>query len=363
MRVARRQKGPFLPQFSAHASRFPTTRYQGSKRKLAATILRHLDDIEYHTVLDAFGGTGSVAYAFKAAGKAVTYNDVLAFNHQIGLALIENDSVRLTELQIERIASNPTGGAGGDFIQRTFKNIYFTDEENAWLDAAVARVASLPGGNTRALVWFAVFQAAMAKRPYNLFHRANLYMRTADVRRGFGNKATWDRSFAEHFRAAAAEANEAIIDSGGGCRAMCRDALEIEPGYDLVYVDPPYINRSGVGVDYREFYHFLEGLVRYDEWPGLVDHASKHRRLLPQTDPWSDPAANREMFRRLFDRFRGSTLVVSYRSDGCPTIDELAAMLRRVKRHVRLIDGSRYQYVLSTRRATREVLLVGSGGR
>jgi len=369
---------------------FPTTRYQGSKRKLVAGILDQLGNLEFDTVLDAFGGTGSVAYAFKAAGKAVTYNDLLAFNHQIGLALIENDSIRLSEQQIERIAASETNGTGGDFIRRTFSGIYFTDEENAWLDAAVANVATLEGAEpfpagtfaraeargsggrersslpdgcaryARAIAWFAIFQAAMAKRPYNLFHRANLYMRTAQVRRSFGNKATWDRSFADHFRAAADEANRAVIDSGGRCRAIRRDVLDVEPGFDLVYIDTPYINDSGVGVDYRGFYHFLEGLVRYDEWPTLIDQGSKHRRLLPQPDPWSNPTTCREMFGRLFERFRDSHLVVSYRSDGIPTIEELSRLLRNVKRRVRVIEGERYQYVLSTRRKTREALLIGS---
>jgi len=210
------------------------------------------------------------------------------------------------------------------------------------------------------MAWFAIFQAAMAKRPYNLFHRANLYMRTADVRRGFGNKATWDRSFADHFRAAATEANAAVIDSGGCCRAICKDALDVTPGFDLVYIDPPYVNGSGVGVDYRGFYHFLEGLTRYDEWPGMIDESSKHRRLRPTPDPWGRAATNREMFRRLFDHFRGSQLVVSYRSDGSPSLDELASMLRDVKRRVRVVDGARYQYVLSTKRGTREALLIGT---
>ena len=58
--------------------RFPRTRYQGSKRKLAATIVEQLRDLEFTTVLDAFGGTGAVSHAFKAIGKHVTYNDVLA---------------------------------------------------------------------------------------------------------------------------------------------------------------------------------------------------------------------------------------------------------------------------------------------
>jgi len=352
--------GKTVTSVAAHVNLFPRTRYQGSKRKLAGAILAQLDDLDYVTVLDAFGGTGAVAYAFKQAGKAVTYNDVLAFNHQIGLALIENDSVRLENDRVEAIGVKRRGGSYADFIERTFKGIYFTDEENRWLDVAVGNIRRLERPYERAVAWFALFQAAMAKRPYNLFHRSNLYMRTADVTRSFGNKASWDRSFADHFRAFVAEANKAVIDSAGRCRAICRDALDLEPGYDLVYVDTPYINRTGVGVDYREFYHFLEGMVRYDEWPGMIEYKSKHLRLGRQKDLWSDPRMCRHMFHRLFERFQDSHLVVSYRSDGIPVIDEIAEMLRAVKHHVRVIKGERYQYALSTRRSTRETLLIGT---
>ncbi|MEK7730326.1 MAG: DNA methyltransferase, partial [Planctomycetota bacterium] len=207
--------------------------------------------------------------------------------------------------------------------------------------------------------WFALFQSAMAKRPYNLFHRSNLYMRTADVTRSFGNKATWDRSFQEHFRRFAHEANAAVIDGGGDCHAIYGDALEVGPGFDLVYIDTPYINRAGVGVDYQQFYHFLEGLVRYEEWPALIDDRFKHRPLARVDQPWFDPRRCREMFRKLFARYRSSILVVSYRSDGIPSIDELAIMLRNVKQRVRVIDGPLYQYALSTNSRSREVLLIG----
>lgn len=347
-------------QTRADLSRFPRTRYQGSKRKLAGAILAELRDLEFTTVLDAFGGTGAVSYAFKCAGKQVTYNDILAFNHQIGLALIENNTVRFDDDRISATGIRQAGVEYGNLIERTFEGIYFADEENRWLDIAVGNIRRLTRRYERAIAWFALFQSALVKRPYNLFHRCNLYMRTADVRRSFGNKASWDRSFAEHFGVFAAEANTAVIDSGGKCRAICRDALEVEPDYDLVYVDTPYINRSGVGVDYREFYHFLEGMVRYGEWAGMIDLDSKHRRLIRRRDPWSDADCCHEMFRRLFDRFRDSILVVSYRSDGVPTVDQLVGMLRDVKRHVRVIDGPSYQYALSTNRRTREVLLIGT---
>jgi len=349
-----------LLAFTDPMQRFPRTRYQGSKRKLAGATLKCLHDLEYHSVLDAFGGTGAVAYAFKLAGKAVTYNDLLAFNHQIGTALVENHRVTLDVESARRIGRRDDGVAYPSFVENTFEGVYFTHEENRWLDTAATNIGRIEGRYERAMAWFALCQAAMAKRPYNLFHRRNLYMRMSDVKRSFGNKATWDRSFDAHVLAAVVEANAAVVDTAQPCRAVCSDALEVEGQFDLVYVDTPYIGRGGVGVDYRDFYHFLEGLLHYDQWADMIDRSSKHLRLRREANPWCDAARCGEQFRRLFDRFRGSVLVVSYRSDGTPSIDELTRWLRDVKAKVRVIDATAYQYVLSKNRSSREVLLIGA---
>jgi len=342
----------------AHFNRFPRTRYQGSKRKLVPVILDELSEIPFTTALDAFGGTGSVAYALKCAGKLVTYNDILAFNHQIGLALIENDSVVLSDEKINSIGERESGVTYDDFIERTFEGIYFTAEENCWLDVAVQNIHRLTCPYERAIAWFALFQSAMAKRPYNLFHRRNLYMRLANVKRSFGNKTSWDRPFDVHFKVFAQNANQALIDSSGACRAVCRDALDVEPDYDLVYIDTPYINRAGVGVDYHGFYHFLEGMMAYDRWPELIDYRTKHRRLIPRESPWSRPNSSPELFRALFNHFRNSTLVVSYRSDGTPTVNQLEKLLWSIKTSVRICDAVPHPYALSKNRWSNEVLIV-----
>lgn len=348
------------PDLSVAMKRFPRTRYQGSKRRWAPAIVNELGNLTFQRVLDAFGGTGSVAYAFKVLGESVTYNDVLGFNHQIGLALIENDAEQLPPDWAHRMGAAAPGVRYDDFIARTFKGIYFTDEENAFLDRAAANIPLIENRYARATAWFALFQAAMAKRPYNLFHRKNLYMRQASVRRGFGNKATWDRSFTEHVARYIAEANRAIIDGRGSCRAVQSDVFEIAPAYDLVYLDPPYVNARGVGVDYRDFYHFLEGMIRYQDWPDLLDRSSRNLRLLRAQSPWRDAARIRILFRDLLHHFRTSILAVSYRSDGIPDVSDIAKMMRDFKRRVRIVDSWSCQYALSKNRRSRQVLLIGT---
>ena len=208
------------------------------------------------------------------------------------------------------------------------------------------------------MAYYALFQAALAKRPYNLFHRRNLYMRQADVSRTFGNKTTWDRPFEDHFRRFAAEANRAVHGTGRPCRAINSDALCVEGTDDLVYIDTPYVNRHGVAVRYRDFYHFLEGLVQYHRWATMIDSESRHRRLRLRPDPWASPSRLAELFDQLFARFAESVLAVSYRSDGIPTIEELSGWLKRYKGRVRVIPYRRYQYALSTNRKSKEMLLI-----
>ena len=68
------------------------------------------------------------------------------------------------------------------------------------------------------------------------------------------------------------------------CFALCSNATEIKGKYDLVYIDSPYINKSGTGVDYGDFYHFLNGLVDYKNWATKLDTSRKHMPLIRQDD-------------------------------------------------------------------------------
>ncbi len=338
--------------------RFPSTRYQGSKAKLIAWIIEQLSTLSFDRCLDAFGGTGVVAYHLKLAGKEVTYNDILRFNYLFGLALVENANVRLSAEEIEWLLQPHDEMSYPDFIERTFPGIYFTDAENRWLDQTLTNIRALPNRYKQALAFFALAQAALAKRPYNLFHRRNLYLRQADVSRSFGNKATWDKPFPLLFRRFAEEANRAVFDNGRNNRAMNCDVLEITGEYDLVYLDPPYISRKGVGVDYRDFYHFLEGMTMYERWGEEIDYTSRHLRLRRKPSPWHQPKRIQQVLGETIDHFRHSILAISYRSDGIPSPQEIERLLGRHKARVRIARYGRYRYVLSTNRRAEELLFI-----
>lgn len=339
--------------------RFPQTRYQGSKLKLLPWIWEHVKDLDFNTCLDAFGGTGCVGYLFKTQQKAVTFNDILYSNYLVGKALIENSDVTLSLHEVDRLCRKHPDRIYPDFIERTFEGIYFTHEENIWLDMICENVRHLEGEYKRALACYALFQACIVKRPYNLFHRANLYMRTSDVERSFGNKITWDRSFESHFTDFAVEASQAVFDSGTQCLAINKDVFDVEGDFDLVYIDTPYMNKNGVGPDYFDFYNFLEGLCDYENWGQRIDRRKKH---LPVKAPgkciWLDKAKVLHAFGRLFEKFRKSQLVISYRTDGIPSPDELTALLRRQNRKIRNFSSRGYKYVLSSNGGSKEALIV-----
>lgn len=336
--------------------RFPSTRYRGSKRKLAQVLLKELLKIEFDSALDLFGGTGVLSWCLKSAGKRVIYNDVLRFNEQVGLALVANDDVTIPVGAADDLGETQPGRSYDDFVARTFDDIYFTGEENRYLDIAAQNVACETDCVRRSMLWFALGQAAIAKRPYNLFHRKNLYMRGADVPRSFGNKATWDTPFPALVHRFLKEANGAVIP--GRATVVRFPADECAEQADLVYMDPPYINAKGCADDYADFYHFLEGLVEYTAWPARIDPRRKHLPMVRRKNRWLDPASVEDAYERVLGQHERSAIALSYRSDGTPTVDRLRDMLLRFKPHVQVIELSRYQYALSTNLKSAEVLLI-----
>jgi adenine-specific DNA methylase len=337
---------------------FPSTRYQGSKLKIVDWIWENIKYLQFHTALDAFGGTGCVAYKFKQKGKQIVYNDILKFNWFIGLALIENDSVILTSEDVDFLLTKHKEIIYLTFVYDTFKDIYFTDEENQWIDTVVTNITQLRNLYKSALAYYAFFQSCIIKRPFNLFHRKNLYLRFSDVERNFGNKTTWDTPFETHFRNFVAEANQAVFSNSFQNKALNLDVFEVEGDFDLVYIDTPYISKNGIGVDYLGFYHFLEGLVRYSEWDKIIDYRMKHKPLKKEKNPWIDKNQIYSAFERLIKKFADSIIVISYRSDGIPSINELVALLKKYKSNVEKVKRKNYKYVLSNNHSE-EVLVIG----
>ncbi|MFX1518002.1 MAG: DNA adenine methylase [Promethearchaeota archaeon] len=340
---------------------FPQTRYQGSKLKLLSWFQPIFQKVDFDTVLDAFGGTGAVSYMFKRMGKEITYNDLLKSNWYIGKALIENNNTKVNPSEIESFFHCKNGYNYRTTIQTHFKDIYYTNDENVLLDVIVQNLNDLEDQYEKSLCFFALFQACIQKRPFNLFHRKNLYLRLNNVKRSFGNKKTWDTPFLELMLRAIKEGNEAVFDNSRSNKALNHSILDIpipDEGFDLVYLDPPYISSKGVGVDYRDYYHFLEGLCNYNRWENLIDYNSKHKRLKSIENEWNDPKQILKAFEKTILKFQDSKLVVSYRNPGIPTIRALRSILFSYKKKISS-SIKNYKYALTSKeKQVKEILLI-----
>lgn len=349
---------------------FPTTRYQGSKRKIIPWIYENVKDLKFESVLDAFGGTASVSYLFKKMGKSVTYNDNLKFNYLIGKALIENQEVKINEKDLAYIKSF-FGNDDFNFVQKNFKDIYYFESENKWIDNKIATIVNM---NTydqkildfkKALLYYALFQACLIKRPFNLFHRKNLDLRRGKVERSFGNLKSWNTRFDTHFYKFMNEANSLVFNNYKKCKAINKSVFDIdENNFDLVYFDTPYFRKdnSNETSSYWKTYHFLEGLANYNNWETLIDFESINKRFKQELS--QDNFGNKdviESFEYLFYKFRKSIIVVSYKKGGVPSIQTLEKLLKKIKGKT-ITSSLHYKYALNCQngdaKQNREVLII-----
>jgi adenine-specific DNA-methyltransferase len=121
------------------------------------------------------GGTGSVSLLFKAMHKRVTYHDGFRFNEDVARTVLAPRPALTRQVEEKLEAVKPCVG----IVSQHFSGIFFRDDENVWLDGFIAQIATDP--NTRdakALLSYLIYQACLKKRPFNLFHRANLRLRT-----------------------------------------------------------------------------------------------------------------------------------------------------------------------------------------
>jgi len=130
--------------------------------------------------------------------------------------------------------------------------------------------------------------------------------------------------------------------------------------YDLVYIDTPYFSTLNLtGVDYRDFYHFLEGIANYNEWNKMIDWKSKHLVFKKIHSVWTDKNQIYDAFYKLFNKFQKSILVVSYRSDGIPTQEEMIELLKKYKSNV-TVKKKKYKYALSGNKGNYELLFIAT---
>lgn len=302
---------------------FPTTKYMGSKQAILPFIMQQVVNLEYETVLDAFSGSGCVSYAFKQMGKRVVANDFLKFSFHLARATVQNNSTILARDEVNSLLrynkSAPT------FIREKFSDLYFSEEDCAFLDNTYANSQLIKGHIKRSLVLSALCRACMKKRPRGIF--------TFVGHKGWDGRQDLRLSMKEQFINAVAVFNNAVFTNRKANKAFCMDTFQLPTeGIDLVYIDPPYISHHS-DCDYTRRYHFLEGLCTY--WHDIdiqEDTITKKFKSYPTLFSRKSDAAN--AFARLFEKFAECKIVVSYGSNGIPSKDEIIDLLKAQKSKV-----------------------------
>jgi DNA adenine methylase/adenine-specific DNA-methyltransferase len=305
---------------------FPRVRWMGSKYRLLPHLAEVFEEVGGATALDAFSGSGVVSYLLKRQGFAVHSNDYLEFPATIARALVVNQATRLTDADVERITGPSADGR--DFIQKTFRDVFFTSDDLSFLDSAWSHIATL-GRHKRALALAALGLSAARKQPRGVFTI------TGDLSRYDDGRRDLRIPLREHFVERVVDYNAAVF-SGSRCSASAVEIQNMKPkDYDLVYLDPPYAPPRDDN-DYIKRFHFLEGLSRY--WDGdIIMPETKSRKIPKRITPFSAKRTIVEAFRNTFKQFVDSTIVLSYSSNALPSRDQLVSLLREVKDDVEVI--------------------------
>lgn len=315
-------------------SKFPSTRYMGSKGKLLPHIWAASQSVEHSSVLDLFSGSGVVSYMFKAQGLQVVSNDYMQFSSTMARATVENSLTTLDGNDIDRLIS--ATDVGDAFVSETFRGLYYSDSDNLFIDRIRTEIAKMVDAHKRSLAMAALMRGCLKKRARGIFTYVG--QRYDDGRRDLS------LGLREQFLEAVETLNAAVFSNGRNNRSVWGDALSVSPAEGaLVYIDPPYYSPYSDN-EYVRRYHFVEGLAR--SWDGLeIQQHTKTKKFKNYPTPFSTRKGTYKAFDQLFEAHRNSPLIVSYSSNSLPSFDEMIALLRQYKTQVEVLPiDHRYSF-------------------
>lgn len=335
---------------------YPLIRYMGSKYKLLDWIKSELSKFDFNTVLDGFSGSGAVSYMFKTMNKTVYSNDFLHLSYILTKATTENQSEKITSEDLSLL--NREDSPIPDFIQKTFKDIFYTEEELFFLDSVSHNISKLENPYKQALAMAALIRSCIKKQPRGVFTISGNMDKYNDGRRDLR------LTLKEHFLEQIEIYNNIIFDTGLENKSFCGDIYHFNENLypvDLVYLDPPYVPKSDDNC-YIKRYHFIEGLSKY--WKEEeINYNTKVHKINKKYTPFSYRKTAIDAFENLFQKFSNSIIVLSYSSNGFPDLKTLERLLGKYKKNV-IVKTKDHKYHFGnhksvTRSQVQEYLIIG----
>lgn len=240
---------------------FPEPQYLGAKHTHLAWIKKFIPP-DVKTALDAFAGSQSVAFLFKQLGFKTISNDFLNFNHQIGLALIENSAEKLNRNDINLLLQPAINKSNFQLIEDTFTDIFFKRNEAEFLDNFRANIPLLSNSYKQALAFLIINRSMTRNVTMGHFGHTQALKYASDPERIKRNRSLV-RPLKEIFEDLLPKYNNAVFDNKQDNHSYNKNILELIPSLkniDLAYFDPPYCDSHA---DYQSFYHLLETFTEY----------------------------------------------------------------------------------------------------
>ena len=306
------------------AYKFPEPQYLGAKYVHRGWIAKHIPE-QVLTVLDAFGGSQSIAYMMKQLGKRTLTNDFMSFNNHIGKALIENPDTKLSCADVDILFSENSNPEEYDLMEKLFSDLFFTHKEAAFADSFRSNVSKLDNPYKQSLALTVMCRSLTRKVTMGHFAHTQALNYAADPARIKRNRSLI-RPLKELFLELLPQYNAAVFDNKERNESYNENILDLLPklkGVDLVYFDPPYCNSHA---DYQSFYHLLETFVEYWKDKQFVNGTKRYEpKRFSGFDKNSEAIDN---LRIMFELSQNIPIwLVSYNDRSYPDIDTMKSMI------------------------------------
>lgn len=320
--------------------RFPQAQFLGNKERLLEWIFSVIPPSSPPAplrFLDAFSGSGIVAFEAKRRNYEVVANDLLQCCWNVANGMVENGSSTLSRDEADALFL--PAGKRGELMVRLFADRFFRLDEARLLDDFRSNVELLDTG--RRTLAMTVMQRALTRKVImgHFAHCQALSYAQNPLR--VRRNPSIARPVQDLFMELLPQYNDAVFDNGLRHRAYHGDVLELlkkDSAFDVAYFDPPYCMSHS---DYQAFYHLLETFSRY--WADKEFRGGTNRYWPPLPSGFDKKSEVEKTFHMLFDLARAIPLwIISYNDRSYPGEALFESWLQGTGREV-AVHRSRYQ--------------------
>lgn len=308
-------------------------RYMGSKLKLIDLIVPKLESMisKGDIVLDLMAGTHAIGYALKP-NHPVIANDIQEYSRVIGKGRIENNSISLTQNDLEKdIIPHLNKNKKFNLFKKSYSDTYFSKEQCVEIDNIRYAIEQVKNPTKKALYLTALVYAMgycqsspghfAQYMPKN--HPRLKTLRQLSVFDAFQKKVIENHVFFSKYKNRVFKENYRDLLSENKIRKYLG-------GVKLTYIDPPYSSAQ-----YSRFYHLLETAVNYDH-PKL-EHKGLYRNDRFQSNfCYESKVKNEFEFIIRSASEMKSKMAISYSERGLISPREISQICRKYFKNVKI---------------------------